>query len=109
MLDSVRVVLVNTSHPGNIGGVARAMKNMDFSELFLVDPKEFPSEKADARSSGAVDLLERAVVVDTLDKALEGCNYVVGASARGRHIPWPVFDPRQMVSDVLDSSENRHQ
>ena len=104
MLKSVRVVLVNTSHPGNIGGVARAMKNMDFSTLYLVDPKEFPSEKAVARSSGAVDLLDQAKVVGTLDEALAGCNYVVGASARGRHIPWPVLDPRELVEQILRPS-----
>ena len=104
MLKSVRVVLVNTSHPGNIGGVARAMKNMDFSSLYLVDPKEFPSEKASARSSGAVDVLDQATVVSSLDEALVGCNYVVGASARGRHIPWPVLDPRELVEQILQSS-----
>ncbi len=101
MLKSVRIVLVNTSHPGNIGGVARAMKNMGFSRLFLVDPKEFPSDKADARSSGAVDVLQQAQVVPTLDEALKGCSFVVGASARGRHIPWPVVDPRELVEQHL--------
>ncbi|MEH6628257.1 MAG: RNA methyltransferase [Motiliproteus sp.] len=106
MLESVRVVLVNTSHPGNIGGVARAMKNMAVEELYLVDPKEFPSQKADARSSGATDILERAVVTSTLDEALQGCNYVVGASARGRHIPWPVFNPRELVEQILPQADD---
>ncbi|MCW8884333.1 MAG: RNA methyltransferase [Motiliproteus sp.] len=105
MLESVRIVLVNTSHPGNIGGVARAMKNMGVEQLVLVEPKEFPSEKATARSSGATDILESARVVDTLDQALEGCNYVVGASARGRHIPWPVVDPRTLVEDIVPQTE----
>ncbi len=105
MLDSVRIVLVNTSHPGNVGGVARAMKNMAFEKLYLVDPKEFPSDKATARSSGATDILENAVVTSTLDEALEGCNFVVGASARGRHIPWPVFNPRELVEQMLPEAE----
>ncbi len=101
MLSSVRIVLVNTSHPGNIGGVARAMKNMAVSRLVLVDPKEFPSDRAVARAAGAADVLEQARVVGTLDKALEGCQLVVGASARGRHIPWPIVDPRQMAEQII--------
>ncbi|WP_207061439.1 tRNA (cytosine(32)/uridine(32)-2'-O)-methyltransferase TrmJ [Motiliproteus sp. SC1-56] len=105
MFERVRIVLVNTSHPGNIGGVARAMKNMGFSRLVLVDPKAFPDEKATARASGATEILERAQVVPTLDEALEGCNYVVGASARGRHIPWPVLDPRELASEWLSGRE----
>ena len=103
MLASIRIVLVNTSHPGNIGGVARAMKNMGFAQLVLVEPKEFPSDKATARASGATDVLDQAVVVDTLDQALEGCQLVVGASARGRHIPWPVVDPRELAEQVVAS------
>jgi tRNA (cytidine32/uridine32-2'-O)-methyltransferase len=101
MLSSVRIVLVNTSHPGNIGGVARAMKNMAVSQLVLVDPKEFPSDKAVARAAGAADVLEQARVVETLDEALVGCQLVVGASARGRHIPWPIVDPRQMAEQIV--------
>ncbi len=101
MLDRVRIVLVNTSHPGNIGGVARAMKNMGLQNLCLVEPKIYPSDQAFARASGATDVLDNARVVETLDQALEGCNYVVGASARGRHIPWPVFDPRELVEQML--------
>lgn len=101
MLSSIRIVLVNTSHPGNIGGVARAMKNMAVSQLVLVEPKEFPSAKAVARAAGATDVLEQAQVVDTLEQALVGCQLVVGASARGRHIPWPIVDPRQMAEQVV--------
>ncbi|WP_437883550.1 tRNA (cytosine(32)/uridine(32)-2'-O)-methyltransferase TrmJ [Pseudomonas sp. LRF_L74] len=95
MLQNVRVVLVNTSHPGNIGGAARAMKNMGLSRLVLVDPCDFPSPEADARASGASDLLERAQVVGTLEEALVGCSLVLGTSARDRSIPWPLLDPRE--------------
>lgn len=102
MLDNIRIVLVNTTHPGNIGGVARAMKNMGLSDLCLVAPKSFPSEVADARASGATDLLERARVVDTLAQAVEDCHLVVGTSARGRHIPWPVIDPRELAGIVSE-------
>ena len=95
MLDNIRVVLVNTSHPGNIGGAARAMKNMGLSRLVLVDPEDFPSSEAVARASGATDVLDAAQVVGTLEEALVGCNLVIGTSARDRRIPWPLLDPRE--------------
>lgn len=100
MTANIRIVLVNTTHPGNIGGVARAMKNMNFTELHLVAPKKFPHAEATARSSGATDLLERAVVHATLEEAIADCQLVVGTSARGRHIPWPVVDPRELAAIV---------
>ncbi|WP_375737509.1 tRNA (cytosine(32)/uridine(32)-2'-O)-methyltransferase TrmJ [Pseudomonas boanensis] len=95
MLHNIRVVLVNTSHPGNIGGAARAMKNMGLSRLVLVDPEDFPSVEALARASGADDLLANAQVVNTLEEALVGCSLVLGTSARDRRIPWPLLDPRE--------------
>ncbi len=101
MLASLRVVLVNTTHPGNIGGVARAMKNMGVSQLVLVEPRAFPDDAAFARAAGATDVLDQARVVETLDQAVAGCQLVVGASARGRHIPWPVVDPRQLAEQVM--------
>ena len=95
MLQNIRVVLVNTSHPGNIGGAARAMKNMGLSRLVLVQPKEFPAADASARASGADDVLANAQVVDSLEQALVGCSLVMGTSARERSIPWPLIDPRE--------------
>ncbi|WP_286977437.1 RNA methyltransferase, partial [Pseudomonas sp.] len=95
MLDNIRVVLVNTSHPGNIGGAARAMKNMGLSRLVLVDPIDFPSGDAVARASGATDILDNAQIVGTLEEALVGCTLVLGTSARDRRIPWPLLDPRE--------------
>ncbi|MDB6047845.1 MAG: trmJ [Pseudomonas sp.] len=95
MLQNIRVVLVGTSHPGNIGGAARAMKNMGISRLVLVDPLDFPSHEAEARASGASDILANAQVVATLEDALVGCNLVLGTSARDRRIPWPLLDPRE--------------
>ncbi|MES2824317.1 MAG: tRNA (cytosine(32)/uridine(32)-2'-O)-methyltransferase TrmJ [Pseudomonadota bacterium] len=97
---NIRIVLVNTTHPGNIGGAARAMKNMGLSRLYLVAPKEFPSDKATWRSAGATDVLDNAVVVDSLDEAIEGCSLVVGTSARERRIPWPLLDPRECGTNV---------
>ena len=98
---SIRIVLVGTTHPGNIGAVARAMKNMGLSDLYLVSPKVFPHEDATARASGASDILERARVVDSLDQALVDCVYVAGASARSRTINWPCMGPRDCAERMI--------
>lgn len=95
LLQNIRVVLVNTSHPGNIGGAARALKNMGLSRLVLVQPKAFPAAEATARASGADDILDNVQVVDSLEQALVGCSLVMGTSARERSIPWPLIDPRE--------------
>ena len=95
ILKNIRIVLVNTTHPGNIGGVARAMKNMGLNELYLVDPQEYPSQRALQRAVSAADVLKSAVIVDTLQEALTDCGLVVGTSARSRGIPWPMLDPRE--------------
>src|SRR3990167_2121177 len=100
MLDRIRIVLVSTSHPGNIGSAARAMKTMGLSQLYLVQPHQFPSNKADEMSSGAHDILKPAIVVSTLDEAVAGFTVGVGASARGRTIPWPFLTPRAMAEKV---------
>ena len=102
MLQNIRVVLVNTSHPGNIGGAARAMKNMGLSRLVLVEPQDFPSAEAVARASGASDILDAAQVVGTLEEALIGCSQVFGTSARERRIPWPLLDPRESAVACID-------
>lgn len=102
MLGRVRVVLVNTSHPGNIGGAARAMKNMGLHQLVLVDPQRFPDDNATARASGADDVLRDARIVGTLEEAIGDCVLVMGTSARDRRIPWPVVDPREAADMVLD-------
>lgn len=93
-LARLRVVLVETSHPGNIGAAARAMKVMGLTRLYLVRPQQFPCAEATARASGADDLLARAVVCDSLDEALTDCTLVLGASARLRALPWPLSDAR---------------
>ena len=98
---NTRIVLVGTTHPGNIGAVARAMKNMGLDDLVLVRPRYFPHDDASARSSGAEDLLERARVVDTLAEALADCTYVAGASARSRTIGWPSMTPRDCAVRLL--------
>ena len=106
MLSRVRIVLVGTTHPGNIGAAARAMKNMSLQRLLLVSPKNYPSAEATARASGAEDLLCDAQVYESLDAALHGCRLVVGASARKRSIMWPELTPRACASKML--AESRH-
>ena len=103
---NIRIVLVNTSHPGNIGAVARAMKNMCLAQLYLVEPHDFPSAAATARASGADDVLAQAVVCESLEQALEGCHFVAGASARSRSIPWPVVTPRECAPQLLNESRD---
>ena len=101
---SIRIVLVGTTHPGNIGAVARAMKNMGLSELALVNPKYFPHDEAISRASGASDVLENAMVVGTLAEALTDCVYVAGASARSRTISWPCMGPRDCAERMIHES-----
>jgi len=100
-LGNIRIVLVEPSHPGNIGGVARAMKNMGILHLVLVAPKRFPSDEAQARASGAGDVLASAKVVNTLEEALEGCIHVCGTTTRDRSIDWPTMDPRQFAEQAI--------
>jgi tRNA (cytidine32/uridine32-2'-O)-methyltransferase len=103
MLKNVRIVLVETTHPGNIGAAARAMKNMGLTRLFLVKPHRYPGHEATARAAGADDVLAQAQVCDSLDQALAGCGLVFGASARSRSIPWPQLDPRQAAARAVVS------
>lgn len=105
-LGQIRIVLVQTTHPGNIGGVARAMKNMGLSRLALVQPKIFPSEEADARSSGATEILQNAEIFDSLQDAVSESSLVIGTSARSRHIPWPLVSPREMSSVIAAVNES---
>ena len=102
---NIRIILIHTTHSGNIGAVARAMKNMCLTQLYLVNPRTFPSDEATARASGADDLLASAVVVEDLDQALEGCAVVYGSSARLRTIRWPQVDPRQAAQQVAAETE----
>ena len=92
---NIKIVLVNTAHPGNIGGAARAMKNMGLSELCLVEPREYPAPRAVWRAAGAREVLTQATVVDSVDEAIADCSLVIGTSARERRIPWPLINPRE--------------
>jgi len=104
-LKNIRIVMVNTSHPGNIGAAARAMKNMGLSQLYLVEPKDYPSLEAISRSVGAVDILDDAVVVKDLDQAISDCVWVAGTSARFRTIEWPILEPEECVEKALENIE----
>lgn len=94
MSDNIRIVLVEPSHPGNIGAAARAMKTMSVNKLYLVNPRQFPDPQAIAMAAGADDLLAGAVVVSDLSAAIADCRLVVATSARSRTLPWPMLDPR---------------
>lgn len=108
MLSNVRIVLVETTHPGNIGAVARAMKNMGLNDLCLVSPKIFPSADATSRASGAADLLADAVICPDLDSALADCHLVFGASARRRTISWPELSSRAAAGLMAEeAAENK--
>ncbi len=103
---AIRIILVGTTHPGNIGAAARAMKNMGLSDLTLVCPQYFPDDDATARASGAEDILEAARVFDSLEAALRDCVYVAGASARSRTIGWPAMAPRDCAKKLVEESQN---
>jgi TrmH family RNA methyltransferase len=103
--DKVRIVLVGTTHPGNIGAAARAMKTMGLTNLHLVQPLDYPSAEATARASGADDVLARAVVHQDLLSAIDGCQKVYGMSARLRHLPVPSVTPRQAVEQIQQQDE----
>ncbi len=101
MLGNIRIVLVETTHPGNIGAVARAMKNMCLERLVLVNPRHYPSAEATARASGAHALLANARVCASLDEALAGCRLAAGSSARLRSVEWPQYEPRECAERLL--------
>ena len=98
--NKVRIVMVNTTEPGNIGAAARAMKNMMLSQLYLVSPSNYPSAVATARASGADDVLSNAIVCSSLEDALIGVNLVIGASARQRNIKWRQLDVIDTCSEI---------
>jgi tRNA (cytidine32/uridine32-2'-O)-methyltransferase len=106
-LANIRIVLVNTTHPGNIGAVARAMKNMGLEQLWLVAPSHYPDREASDRAANARDLLNRAVVVESFDEAIAGCGLVVGSSARERRIPWPLTDSRSGCEQLFQAAQRQ--
>lgn len=109
-LAHVRIVMVNTTLPANIGSALRAMKTMGLSKLVLVAPKTYPHPDIDALAAGATDLIEHIEIVDTLQEALAPCHLVFGTSARSRTIPWPLLDIRpaseKIAHAVVEQKQN---
>jgi TrmH family RNA methyltransferase len=100
----ISIVLVEPSHPGNIGAVARAMKNMGLERLVLVNPRQFPHSEAIARASGADDVLAQARVVTTVAEAVAGCGFVAATTSRARDQYFRVADVREAAERVLSES-----
>ena len=94
LFPNLRIVVTETSHPGNIGATARAMKNMGICNLVLISPYKFPDDHATARAASAADILENARVVDSFEEAVADCQLVIGTSSLDRRIPWPMLDAR---------------
>ncbi|MDO6719747.1 tRNA (cytosine(32)/uridine(32)-2'-O)-methyltransferase TrmJ [Psychrosphaera sp. 1_MG-2023] len=105
MLDNVRIVLVNTSHTGNIGSAARAMKTMGIKDLVLVDPVQPPDSHTSALAAGATDILGNLKIVDTLQEAIADCGLSIAASARSRTLSWPMVGPRECGKKVVEEGE----
>lgn len=106
VLDRIRVVLMQPSHPGNIGAAARAMKTMGLARLVLVDPREFPHPDAQARASGASDVLEAATVVRSLDDALAGTRFACALSARRRDLTPEAVDVRTAAAELVAHAQS---
>lgn len=100
MLDQIKIVLSHTTHPGNIGATARAMKVMGLSQLALVNPKQFPSAQATERASRADDILANSQVFSSIEEAIGDCRLVVGTSARRRTLPSKLVTPRELVEKI---------
>ena len=103
-LDHVRIVMVNTTLPANIGSALRAMKTMGLSQLVLVAPKTYPHPDIDALAAGAQHLIEKIEIVDTCEQAIQDCHLVFGTSARSRTIPWPLLDVRPAAKEALQAA-----
>lgn len=103
--DAVRIVLVETSHPGNIGSAARAMKTMGLSHLHLVKPRRFPNEIATTMASNAADILDATIVHDSLSEAIGDCQWVYGTTARERYLQWPIVNARECAEQTLAKTQ----
>ena len=104
MPEKVKIVLVNTTHPGNIGAAARAMKTMGLDQLALVAPRHFPSAECTARAAGADDILARAAVFPSVEEAVADCGLVFGTSARTRSITWPEVTPETAATQIAGTA-----
>ena len=106
-LSNIRIILVEPSHPGNIGGAARAMKTMGLSDLALVNPGRYPDPQAEWRAAGAQDVLEAARVFESVEDAIADAQWVVGTSTRVRRIPWPLMKAEEAVAGMIARLEDQ--
>lgn len=104
ILDSIRIVMVNTTDTGNIGAAARAMKNMGLRHLTVVEPKHDLDEKAFRRAAHALDIMDNIIIAESFEEALQGCTLVVGTSARERKIPWPLMELRDCAKQAVQET-----
>ena len=100
----INIVLVETSHPGNIGSVARAMKTMGLSKLSLINPRKFPSGEANALSGNATDILENAQIYKTIEDAIKTSTFVYATSSRNRTIQWPTVNVEEGAELILNQT-----
>ncbi|MDP0587694.1 MAG: tRNA (cytosine(32)/uridine(32)-2'-O)-methyltransferase TrmJ [Candidatus Endonucleobacter bathymodioli] len=104
MPNNIRIILINTYHPGNIGSTARAMKTMGLNNLYLVAPQNFPAVDAKRMAAGAQDTLANARVVSTFDESITDCSLVIGTSARSRNMPIPMLEPISCAEKLINES-----
>lgn len=103
IFQNLNFVLVDTSHPGNIGACARAMNSMGILNLSLVNPKEFPSKESDARAKSGKKVLDKAKIHENLNEAINSSNLVIGTSARSRSMPWPMMEINDLGKVINES------
>ncbi|MEE9351881.1 MAG: RNA methyltransferase [Thiotrichaceae bacterium] len=106
MLDNIKIVLVRTFHPGNIGSAARAMKTMGLTDLCLVSPVDFPSDQTLRLARGASDVVEKAAVVDSVYEAVKDCQVVVASTARQREFDLPELSPEDAAKMLNSYASN---
>lgn len=107
ILNNIRIVLCATSHPGNIGSAARAMKTMGFQHFYLVNPQHYPDPQATALAAGATDVLDNAIVTATLSEALVGCAFAIGLSARKRNLSHETVTPKEATQQALKIAQHQ--
>lgn len=105
MLVNIRIVMVRTFHPGNIGSAARAMKTMGITQLYLISPKDFPSYEATRMARSATDIVDNAVIVDSVYEAVKDCTMVIASTARPRGFDLPAVNPEQCAHALLESAK----
>ena len=106
IFQNINFVLVDTSHPGNIGACARAMNSMGIFNLLLVNPKEFPSKEAEARAKSGKKVLEKAKIHKNINEAIGASNLIIGTSARSRSMPWPMMEISNLGKTINESLAN---